>query len=100
MGKEYVEKAVAAMNLDCEYICIDKEKHNMIVFQIEEKEGFGFYAGTGRDEFVMTKEKYLICVTANSCEAIRKEIMLGKDAYGFVGTVTNMWYADGFMKIV
>lgn len=95
-----MKKAVAAMDLDSDYICIDKEKHNLIIFQTKEKEGFGFYAGTGVDEFVLTKENYLICVTANSCEAIRKEIMLGKDAYGFIETVTNMWYADGYMKTV
>ena len=71
----------------------------MLAFQIEEEAGIRFYAGTG-DEFVLTKEKYLIDVTANSCEAIRKEIMLGKGAYGFIGTVTNMWYSDSCMKIV
>ena len=98
--EEYAKKAVAAADLDSDYICIDEAKNNLIVFQIEEKDGIRVRVGTVPDEFVLTKEKYLICVTANSCEAIRREIMLGKDAYGFVGTVTNMWYADGFMKIV
>lgn len=99
MGNEYMKKAAVAAELGCDYFRMDRAKNNMLAFQIEEEAGIRFYAGTG-DEFVMTQEKYLIAVTANSCEAIRKEIMLGKDAYGFVGTVTNMWYADGYMKIV
>lgn len=99
MRKElYRAKAETAMELGGEYILVNND--NLMACKIEEDDKVRLYLGTGLHEFVLTKERYLICVTMNSCNAIREEIGRGEEAYGFVGTVESMWYSENFTKIV
>ena len=94
----YKEKEITALKCGCkEYLLLNGDEY--IIFLFTDK-GMKVCMPRSDEEFVITAENHLICVTGNSNYVIELEVLRGKSAVGYVGTIDAMWYAGDLTKIM
>lgn len=95
---EIFNKEMAAKEVGCKYY-IHLGSEDLLIVKLAGSNEWRNYIGA-EQEFVVTEENHLICVTANSCESIKAEVQRKESAIGYVGVIEHMWYADTFEKII
>lgn len=92
------QKNLSAKSVGCRYYIHLHDDESLLV-SLKENER-SFYVGNFGDEFIVTKENYLINVSANSIEALIKEVERGKSAVGYIGMVKRLWFTKGMEELV
>lgn len=90
MNDIYKEKANLVNELKGIYISLPEDELCIIYLVGEAKPKI--YFGGMHEEYVVTKDNHLICVTMNSLSSIEKEMTLKRNAFGYVGDVEQILY--------